>query len=316
MKRLIASFLLASTTLLAGCDNMARWAYDTAISAETARAGLAEHTLTTADGIDWHYLRSEDAAGKPVVLLVHGFGADSSNWVRMVNELEGQYDFVVPDLPGHGASSREADRDYRIDTQAARLLTLMSALEIDQFHMAGNSMGGHITLATARLAPQRVVSMGLIDAAGITLRTPEFAELSDRSPETNPLIARSPEDMFTVMDWAMADPPYMPDFFVEVMGEKKAANAATADKVWNDLQGESAQPAGPYLESLTTPALILWGAKDRLLGLDNAEIFHEKLPVNELVVFDDIGHVPMAEAPARTADVYDGFWQSVETQRL
>ena len=316
MKRLIASFLLVSSTLLSGCDDMARWAYDTAISAEQARAGLASHTLTTADGIDWHYLRSEQAPGKPVVLLVHGFGADSSNWVRMVNELEGDYDFIVPDLPGHGQSSREADRDYRIDTQAARLLTLMSALEVEQFHMAGNSMGGHITLATTRLAPQRVLSMGLIDAAGITLRTPEFAELSDKSPESNPLIARSPEDMFMVMEWAMEKPPYLPDFFVEVMGERKAANAATADKIWSDLSDENAQPAGPYLESLTTPALILWGAKDRLLGLDNAEIFAEKLPINELVVFDDIGHVPMAEAPGRTAEVYHTFWQSVEAQRL
>ena len=314
MRPLPLTILLAMTLLMAGCDNLARWAYDAALEAEKARAGLIDHNQTTADGIEWHYLRSEAALDKPVVLLVHGFGADSSNWVRFVNELEGEYHFIVPDLPGHGATTRSLELDYSTPQQAARLLTLMTTLGITEFHMAGNSMGGDITLRTTELAPQRVLSMGLIDSAGITLRTPEFAELSDASPDTNPLIARTPEDMFTVMDWAMADPPYLPDFFIRIMGEKKAANAAIADKVWADLDQQPSIRG--KLPAMTTPALILWGAQDRLLGLDNAEIFDAELPDSELVVFEQIGHAPMVEAPARSAEVYRQFWQSVEKRRL
>ena len=314
MRHLQACFLLAATFLLSGCDSLAHWAYDAALEAEKARAGLADHTLTTADGIEWHYLRSEEAGDKPVVLLVHGFGADSSNWVRFVNELEGEYHFIVPDLPGHGTTTRNLELNYSTPNQAARVLTLMTALEVEQFHMAGNSMGGDITLRTTEIAPQRVLSMGLIDSAGITLRTPEFAELSDASPESNPLIAREPDDMFMVMDWAMAEPPYLPDFFIRVMGEKKAANAAVADKVWDDI-GD--QPSiRDQLPAMTTPALILWGSEDRLLGLDNAQIFDEALPDSELVIFEGIGHVPMAEAPAESAEVFRQFWQSVEKRRL
>lgn len=314
MRTLRLPFLLGIMLILSGCDGLARWAYDTALDAERARAGLESHRLTTADGVEWHYLRSDSADDKPVVLLVHGFGADSSNWVRFVNELEGEYHFIVPDLPAHGDSTRSLDLNYTTEAQGARLLTLMSELGIEQFHMAGNSMGGEITLRTTYLAPQRVLSMGLIDAAGITLRTPEFDELAEASPESNPLIARTPDDMFMVMDWAMADPPYMPDFFIRVMGEKKAANAEVADKVWADLHTQESMQ--PLLPSMTTPTLILWGALDRLLGLDNAEIFDAELPDSELVVFDDIGHVPMAEAPGRSADVYREFWSSVEQRRM
>lgn len=106
----------------------------------------------------------------------------------------------------------------------------------------------------------------------------------------------------------------MPDFFIRVMGEKKAANAEVADKVWADLHTQESMQ--PLLPSMTTPTLILWGALDRLLGLDNAEIFDAELPDSELVVFDDIGHVPMAEAPGRSADVYREFWSSVEQRRM
>lgn len=317
MRRLALALLALSSVTLTGCSDLARWAYDTGLSAEKARAGLETTTVETADGIEWHVLRSKTGGDKPAVLLVHGFGADSSNWIRFANELEGDYQFIIPDLPGHGASTRELSLNYATDQQAARLLTLMTALGIEQFHMAGNSMGGAITLDAAVLAPQRVLSMGLVDAAGITLRTPEFDQLVVSSPDRNPLIARSAEDMFVVMDWAMADPPWMPDFFVQVMGEKKAANAAVADKVWADLSQHGAdEKAIARLATIATPAFILWGREDRLLGVDNAEIFHRELPDSELVILDGIGHVPMAEAPGRSAALYDAFWQQVEKRRL
>lgn len=317
MRRFALAVLALASFSLTGCNDIARWAYDAGLSAEKARAGLQTTTVSTPDGIQWHLLRSETGQDKPAVLLVHGFGADSSNWVRFANELEGDYQFIIPDLPGHGASTRDLELDYATEHQAARLLTLMTTLGIEQFHMAGNSMGGAITIDAAVLAPQRVLSMGLVDAAGITLRTPEFDELVVSSPDSNPLIARSAEDMFTVMEWAMADPPWMPDFFVEVMGEKKAANAAVADKVWSDLSQHGADDeAIARLGTITTPTFILWGREDRLLGVDNAEIFKRELPDSELVILDGIGHVPMAETPGRSAALYDAFWQQVEKRRL
>lgn len=314
MHSLKLSLLLISTILLSGCDGLAKWAYETGLGLEKSRAGLTDQTVETRDGIQWHLLRSEGQQDKPVVLLIHGFGADSSNWVRFVNELEGDFHFVVPDLPGHGETTRNTDLDYTMAAQAQRLVTLMETLEIPAYHVAGNSMGGAITLAMAQQAPEQVLSMGLVDAAGLTRQTEDFKAILATS-DSNPLIPRSPEQFHTTLKWAMEDAPYIPEFFIDIMGAKKAENAPVADKIWEDMDtdpGVSLEGTGK-LADLTQPALVLWGREDRLLGVDNVDVFLEELPHSRAVILDGIGHVPMAEAPTKSADAFRVFWREAQS---
>lgn len=302
--------LCTSALLLSACDGSAQWAYDQALAFEKSRAGLENQQITTEDGIVWNVLVSEEHADKPTVLLIHGFGADSSNWVRFANELEGEFRIIAPDLPGHGDTTRTLELDYTLDAQASRLLALMDHFEVAQFHAAGNSMGGAITLTLASQAPERVLSMGLINAAGLTRHTPEFAAILAEGNGSNPLIPHTSEDFYTTMEWAMEDPPYLPDFFIDIMGEKKAKNAPISEKIFRDLSRDSKMRLedSPVLASLNEPALVLWGAEDRLLGVDNVEVFLDQLPQARSVIFDGIGHVPMAEAPGKTADAFRTFW--------
>lgn len=305
----IAIFTLL-TLLLAGCNGFTGWVYDTALKAERSRAGLVSSTLSTDDGLDWFYLHSEKSADLDAVFLIHGFGADSSNWLRFVNELEGEYNFIVPDLPGHGETTRTLSLDYSIPHQAQRIIRLADALGIDKFHIAGNSMGGAISLEVALQVPKRVTSLGLINSAGVTLTTPEFSAILGNA-NTNPLIPRKAQDMFVTMDWAMADPPWMPDFFVLHMGALKAANVKIAEKVNSDMHASLGMR--DRLTEVVTPTLILWGAEDRLLGVDNVAVFDEKIRNSRAVILEGIGHVPMAEAAAKSADVFRPFWQEADT---
>jgi pimeloyl-ACP methyl ester carboxylesterase len=61
------------------------------------------------------------------------------------------------------------------------------------------------------------------------------------------------------------------------------------------------------VSAITQPTLILWGARDRLIPLAAGERFHAALPGSELVVFDDLGHVPQEEDPARTVAALQAF---------
>ncbi|MCK0152595.1 alpha/beta fold hydrolase [Alcanivorax sp. S6407] len=305
----LAPFVFILLALLSGCDDAAMRVYDMGLDLEKSRAGLTAQQLQTEDGIEWHVLRSEGEIDKPVVLLIHGFGGDAGNWLRFVSELKDDFYFVVPDLPGHGQTTRDITLNYRMAAQSLRLLKLMDALDISTFHAAGNSMGGAITLDLARRAPQRVMSMGLIDSAGLTRQTPEFRALMDDT-ETNPLIPRTADDFTTTLEWAMEKPPYMPEFFIDIMGQKKADNSAVAHTIFEQLgsdPGMNLEGTGK-LAGISTPALVVWGQKDRLLGLDNVKVFLEELPNARSAILDDIGHVPMAEAPDKTADLFRTFW--------
>lgn len=310
---LILAVAVLGAALLGGCEDTRRWAYHQGIAFEQWRAGLEALRVSTEDGLDWHLLQSKGGEEAPVVLLIHGFGADARNWVRFANQLEGEYRFIIPDLPGHGNTlPLTTSMDYRVSKQADRLFGLLNQLGVERFHVAGNSMGGAIAIEMARQHPGRLISLGLVDAAGVTLQTQEFRDVLAQSPG-NPLIPQRAEDFHTTLDWAAERSVGMPDFTITLMGAEKAANAKVAEKVWADIEGDPAMQLGQsdVLLSINTPTLVLWGREDRLLGIDNVAVFTRTLPNARAVILDGVGHVPMAEAAGQSAEVFRVFWSQV-----
>ncbi|SOB97711.1 pimeloyl-ACP methyl ester carboxylesterase [Alloalcanivorax xenomutans] len=310
---LILAVAVLGAALLGGCEDTRRWAYHQGIAFEQWRAGLEALRVSTEDGLDWHLLQSKGGEEAPVVLLIHGFGADARNWVRFANQLEGEYRFIIPDLPGHGDTlPLTTSMDYRVSKQADRLFDLLNQLGAERFHVAGNSMGGAIAIEMARQHPGRLISLGLVDAAGVTLQTQEFRDVLAQSPG-NPLIPQRAEDFHTTLDWAAERSVGMPDFAITLMGAEKAANAKVAEKVWADIEGDPAMQLGQsdVLLSINTPTLVLWGREDRLLGIDNVAVFTRTLPNARAVILDGVGHVPMAEAAGQSAEVFRVFWSQV-----
>jgi pimeloyl-ACP methyl ester carboxylesterase len=66
------------------------------------------------------------------------------------------------------------------------------------------------------------------------------------------------------------------------------------------------------LKGLTQPTLILWGGRDRLIRPEFGDRFHRDIPDSRLVVFDDLGHIPQEEDPARTLAALEGFLRETE----
>ena len=71
--------------------------------------------------------------------------------------------------------------------------------------------------------------------------------------------------------------------------------------------GRRALASTQPVSAITQPTLILWGARDRLIPLAAGERFHAAIPGSELVVFDDLGHVPHEEDPVRTVAPVKAF---------
>ena len=69
------------------------------------------------------------------------------------------------------------------------------------------------------------------------------------------------------------------------------------------MQRIAQAPADAQAERIVevgVPTLILWGGRDRLIPVENAHRFQRDIAGSQLVVFDDLGHVPHEENPART----------------
>jgi pimeloyl-ACP methyl ester carboxylesterase len=61
-------------------------------------------------------------------------------------------------------------------------------------------------------------------------------------------------------------------------------------------QRELVEPE-PLLQSISAPTLLLWGQKDAMIPLANADDYMKALPDCKLVVLPGVGHLPQEEAP-------------------
>jgi abhydrolase domain-containing protein 6 len=296
--------LLLAFTALPGCTKVEDKVFDGFIAAERAMAGVEKMQITV-DDIEWVYLKNAWQPERETVVLLHGFSADKDNWTRFAGELGDHYNLLIPDLPGHGETTRSMDLRYDIDTQARRVLSLAEALGIEKFHLAGNSMGGAIAVRTSWLGPARVATLGLFNAAGAKAKESEF-DASLRAG-INPLIVKKPEDFETVIAWAMAEPPFLPWPVARVKGRQGILNAALNEKIFADLSRDNDIDQTRILGEVVARTLVVWGDKDRLLDVANADMFVSSMPLAQKVIMPGIGHAPMLEAPAESAQAYREF---------
>jgi len=280
-----------------------------AVRQERGAGDLTEHRLSLSTPDSQHevvYLDGGDRSG-PTVMLVHGFAADKDNWTRFAAPLkEAGFRVVALDLPGHGESTRDPAFSYDIANQVNYIEMLRAALQIDAMHIAGNSMGGHIAGAYASTHPDRVLSLGLFNAAGVTSPTPSERGVIEAETGTNPLLVQSVEDFDRLLAFVFVVPPTMPRVVKQYFADRATANRAFNDKIYADL-GRRPMPLEPLLPAMQMPVLILWGDTDRVLHPSGAEVFAAGLRDSETVIMKDMGHSPMLERPVETAGIYIDF---------
>jgi pimeloyl-ACP methyl ester carboxylesterase len=103
-------------------------------------------------------------SGKPVV-LIHGFGEDSSIWKAQVEFLQKDFLLIVPDIPGSGKSDVLQKENVQITDYADILKTILDKEKITTCTMHGHSMGGYITVAFAEKYADRLNAFGLIHSS-------------------------------------------------------------------------------------------------------------------------------------------------------
>jgi len=271
------------------------------LSLERKQAGLERKEIDLPDGTRYVYL--EGGQGEPLMML-HGFGANKDGFDRVAKYLTPKYRVIIPDHIGFAESSHPPDADYLSKAQAERLHILANALGIKDIHLAGSSMGGQIALAYAALYTPEVKSLWLLDTAGVW--SAPASELRKRIEETgqNPLLVRTEDEFAGLFPWVMAEPPFIPRPIMNVIAQERIQNFELEKRIFDQIAGDSIEDR---IKGMTTPTLIVWGDKDRTLNVATAEILHSLMPRSQVIIQQNIGHLPHLEAPERTANDYLKF---------
>ncbi|MDR3418771.1 MAG: alpha/beta fold hydrolase [Nevskia sp.] len=276
-----------------------------ALSAGRSYAGL-QRKETEIPGFKVVYL--DGGQGRPLLLL-HGFGADKDNWIKVAPYLTPRYRVIAVDLPGFGESGRPSPGQCRIEDQLTYVSQIAAALGLQRFDLGGNSMGGWIAAAYAAAHPDQVSSLWLLAPAGVS--TADTSELGDivKSGGHVPLITRTPQEYRQLVDFVFVHPPYLPHAMLKVMSDRQAQNYEFDQQVFAELR--NGPPLEPKLKDLATPALVVWGDHDRALHYSGADVLQHLMPNAQVQIMPDVGHVPMLEAPAAVAARYINFRESL-----
>lgn len=308
---MVRSLLLILTVtiqlFLAGCSDFKHKFTDMALKSERDRAGLAYKSVEV-DSMNIVYLESNSNASAETMVLIHGFGANKDNWVRMAAQFEDEYHVVIIDLPGHGDSSKDLQRHYSYNDQVDYLHDILSKLNIKRFHLAGNSMGGAISTLYTAAYPEQVATLTLFDPAGVFQFESELAQYLAKNE--NPLIVKNSQDFTRLMDFALEEKPFIPWPVTDILAEKAMANQQINAKVWEDIRTLDPQMFLGVLLKITTPTLIIWGIEDKVINYKNAEIFKQNIPNAKLELLEHIGHAPMIEVPETSANLMRAFIKS------
>jgi pimeloyl-ACP methyl ester carboxylesterase len=244
------------------------------------------------------------------LVLVHGTASSLHTWEGWIKVLSAQHRVISFDLPGFGLTGPNASGDYRGDSYARFVLELMDQLKVQRFAIGGNSLGGEVAWRTALMAPPRVTRLILVDAAGLPSDggTPPIGFVLAHVPLLNrlfdsvlprPMVVASLRHVYgdpAQVDAALVDRHYQ-------LTLRDGNRQALVQRLQQAQPGEDAA----RIQQLTLPTLILWGGRDRLLPPTMAQRFHQDIAGSRLVVFDDLGHVPHEEDPARTLPPVQAF---------
>ncbi len=252
--------------------------------------------------------------GVPIV-LVHGFGGDKESWLLMAGRLPRNHATIIPDLPGFGAAGAIEPERASAKAQSEVLLRLLDKLGYARAHIVGNSMGGGIALRFAKDHPDRATSITLIGSVGPVVDRSEVLQALDRGE--NPLIVNDVADLDRLLGLVSEKMPKFPRTMRRFIAEDRVARKEahlSLFRGWNEPK--DGDGISPDLESIRTPALVIHGARDRVIDVSTGRALGARLPNARLEVMEGIGHVPQMEAPGQVAKMIDEFVTDVEARRV
>jgi pimeloyl-ACP methyl ester carboxylesterase len=268
------------------------WAVLLLLAFTTALQAQAPQDKTIAVfGANIHYIEAGDSS-RPVVILLHGLGSNTSAWQFNIRPLAQQFHVFAIDQIGFGQSDKPMLK-YRAATYADFLDKFMSLAHIEKASLVGNSMGGWVAALTAIKYPNRVDKLVLADAAGIRPDMVDMKLVDSLNFSTRDEVRELSKRVF---------------YNQIIFGSDAAIEAAMQARVSagdgytiNSLI-ESVKREEDFIDSrlaeIKTPTLVIWGAQDGLLKPSDGEKFNRGIAGSKLIVFDKCGHVPQLEKAA------------------
>ena len=255
-------------------------------------------------------------SGTSTLVFLHGFGASVETWRDIQSPLSKGNTLFFLDLKGFGLSSKPDDGKYSLEDQAEIVLTFLKAHNLRDITLVGHSYGGAVAIFTylkdrSGHAPGIIRRLVLIDAAAYVQKFPYFIDIL-RKPFMNWIV------MNLVPTRLMASFVLHNLFYGESkLSEERITRYAeyfSQPGSYNSFVECARQiiPANPdsistLIKTITVPTLIIWGANDPAIPLEEGQRLHQDIRNSKLAIIPNCGHIPHEESPEESLNAILNF---------
>jgi pimeloyl-ACP methyl ester carboxylesterase len=233
-------------------------------------------------------------AGDPLLVLHHDIG--NPGWLPFHQQLAGQFDVLAPSHPGYDGSARpdwlRSVRDIAVIYQS-----LLAELDLANVTLVGLGLGGWIAAEMATMAPRDFRRLILVGAMGVQ---PTEGEILDQSLVNYIEYARAGFHDQAAFDGIYGTAPSTDQLEAWDMNREMTFRIAWKPYLYS-------QTLPHLLGGVRAPALVVWGAEDRIVPISCARQYVDRLPQASLEVIPACGHCVEMERPDELAELIKQF---------
>ncbi len=240
------------------------------------------------------------------VLLIHGIGASHYVWRFVVPLLAENFTVTTIDLLGFGRSEKPTTFNYDLDSQCDTIIEVLKQLGIKKSYVVGSSMGGTIAFRLAQLHPDIFPKVATLSpAADPKIAFVDLNKLLFLSPLVRPLVTE--QLVKQIMKRIYSNPSLITPESLKVYSEPFATQTGGVESFAKSFKLLRDPRVYQQLDEIKVPALILWGANDKIIPVKFAEKIVAKLPEATLEVHSTAGHHIQEEDPEWAYEKILGF---------
>ena len=233
----------------------------------------------------------EEGQGE-TLLLLHGLFGALSNFKDLVEHFKKEYKVVVPILPLFTLDIFHTT----VGGLEKFVHKFIEAKGLNNIHLLGNSLGGHVALVHVLKHPEKIKTLTLTGSSGLFENG-----MGDSYPRRGDKEYIRKKTEVTFYDPAMATEELVNEVFEITNNRIKVIKilALAKSAIRNNL--------GEELNKIKTPTLLIWGNNDIITPPFVAQEFNKLIPNSELHFIDKCGHAPMMEVPHEFNEILSGF---------
>lgn len=311
MKSLARNVFLGTTVFTAGIVGVNGIPFGIQAHAQTPNAAVVATTSTSSSTAAADYQAHHiDVKGESIyynaniknpkfktLIMVHGAGSQADSWAFVTPKLQGDFNYITLDLPGHYRSGGEARTSINDDADFINDFVKAIQKKYDlknDFTYVGHSLGGAIGIELGTRHYDWLKSLVLVTTESDFTHAVSQQFLDDLK-----------NGQLDLSFYQLGFSPSTPSVYYNALVSR--LNLVSLEATYHDFYATSQFNDTDKLHKINKDTLIISADDDRIMTPNAAQVLHDGIEHNTWLKVPKAGHFIIMEQPSAVANAISSF---------